>query len=582
MAPEIIDTEDDGEDDYGLPEPPSPAFSVSTDDSFPSYISDQVLHSPHSPYETQETVSQGDAVAASEGDGSFPSYTSDQVLHSPHSPHETQEIVSQGDAVAASEGDGSFPSYASEQVLHSAHTPYIEPQDNICQGDSAVFVGDRVMRTPRISRDEIRRRLMEQRVEDLGDIPNVVSQQTTPEASFSISSQPPHLPATTSDVFISNDSHPQPHHMVSNGGELRVDAPFDFSDLDVDLEEMHSALDRLMLGVETGFGIEPTERESIDAETATEGDMSASISITTMDIGTNVESKAIGEDMDIRGQPEETDAQAKATNTSEFGNTDDDTDEPITPPLDNSYGHQPPVPSKYDGVMDPKMASDYSLSDASVPIRSDDSILQPGSVDYSDVSVLETPELDLSISDLGHANPPISTSTPPRSPQKNHQTAPEPSQAMHEPSFSVTLPHLPSAPTPPANLVQSLSWDSCVLHNAPSQLPQSIRDNTFLARSSSTASTATNSSIPPPVPPKDDTRIQQQDEFVKTRKREMQSQDSGYERPATYYEGRPSRRRSLSTGDAEDLGSSVCVIPLSLPVLSPVSSNLRRKDVQVV
>lgn len=55
-----------------------------------------------------------------------------------------------------------------------------------------------------------------------------------------------------------------------------------------------------------------------------------------------------------------------------------------------------------------------------------------------------------------------------------------------------------------------------------------------------------------------------------------------YQFSATSHEERPSRRRSLSTGDAEDLGSSVGIIPPSLLLLAQICfRHLRQKGVQV-
>ncbi|KAF8518208.1 hypothetical protein JB92DRAFT_2903861 [Gautieria morchelliformis] len=441
VSEEVIDTEDDGEDEYGLPEPPSPAISASTDGSFASYNSDQVLHSPHA-----------------------------------------------------------------------------EPRADISRAESdTVSEGDQPIRTPRISRGEIRRRLLEQRTESFEEIPDVASLQATPETSFDVSSQGLQLPPTP-EVLAAEPSHPRPQHVVSDQIDLGMTAPFDLSDPGIDLGEMHSALDRLMLGVESGFGIEPTEGGSMDTETATEGDMSANVNTSVVDVSADVEAKSISEDMGVREQLKEKPVHVNMPQMSEVGGIDEETHGPITPPMDNDYCRQPSIPNNYDSAVPLKPVTD--LSDTPVSVDSDGSLLLAKSVDRSDTSVLDNPELDLSISDLEHGNLHMQTSTPPRVARKDPQLAAE---------------------------------DSHPPQHAPSQLPQSVRDDTFLVRSSSTASTTTNNSIPPPVPPKDDSAIQQRDEFVKARRREMRSE---YERPATYHEGRPSRRRSLSTGDAEDLGSS--------------------------
>lgn len=484
---DAIEIEDD-EDDYGLPEPPSPAISASTDGSFASYASDPVLHSPQSPQ-----------------------------IESPNS------------------------------------TPQSEP--------TAPPEAEFITRTPRISRDEVRRRLMEQRIEGFEDIPEVTSLQATPDTSLSLPSpRVLELSLAASEDLRPNGAHSQSQHTVSDQGDFRVDPPFDFGDPDVDLGEMHSALDRLMLGVESGFRVELTDGESMDVDTATEGDISASISTTTLDVEGNM--KAVNGETGSREQLNGNNDQMRVTQNS-VGSTDDDTDEPATPPLDN-YVHKAPAPDKYDDGMRPKPLTDYSMSDP-VSIRSDGNMLPASGIDYSEVSMLGTPELDLSISDLEHANPPVRTSTPPRSSRKDHHPAVVPSQGRDSSSSSVALPPLSFASLSAENPTHSPAWDSHVSRSTPPQLPPSIRDDTFLVRSSSTASTATNNSIPPPVPPKDNTAIPQRDEFVKARRREMLSESSGYDRPATYHEGRPSRRRSLSTGDAEDLGSSVSTI---VPTLS--------------
>jgi hypothetical protein len=74
-----------------------------------------------------------------------------------------------------------------------------------------------------------------------------------------------------------------------------------------------------------------------------------------------------------------------------------------------------------------------------------------------------------------------------------------------------------------------------------------------LSRSTSGASTATGP--PPPPPPKDAIKTRERLILEKRRelKRQEEEEDMGIVIPARFGNGRPTRRRSLSTGDAEDV-----------------------------
>lgn len=102
-----------------------------------------------------------------------------------------------------------------------------------------------------------------------------------------------------------------------------------------------------------------------------------------------------------------------------------------------------------------------------------------------------------------------------------------------------------------ARLMERVATDSALLHN-----------NGFVSRNASMASAT---SVPPPVPPKDNIRSREQLIIEKRREaRRMEEEDEDYYPPAKVGGrgrgqellgvGRPSRRRSMSTGDADTLG----------------------------
>ncbi|KAF8589532.1 hypothetical protein K439DRAFT_1405122 [Ramaria rubella] len=470
----VMDTEEE-DDDYGVPEPPSPAVSASTDGSYVSDVSDPAL---------ARAVPQNMSLNECDVD------------------HDSE-------------------------VEHSS-------------------------RTPRISRDEVRRRLMEQRAEGFEGLSDLISTQPTPEASFDLSFRDTRQPELVPESVVTDHAHALSH--LSDSFNPGQDVPLDFNEPGVDLGEVHSALDRLMLGVECGFGIEPTEGPSMEIETATDGDISASINASAMDIDCSTERVLIGGEPEVhQSHVGERHDQVKPTESMELVSTDEDTDEPVTPPLEDYHHCQPVTPSKDTSV--PYDISQEGFSPGTpTPTNGDSSTLLTDSDEILPTNALETAELEMSISKVDHADSEFRTSTPPHEHTKYQQR--EASSFLHSigSSASLTLPPLSFDPPSENDIVPS-SWES-VLSPPLSRPPQFIRDGTFLVRSSSTTSSATDHSIPPPVPPKEGSAIRQRDDFVKARRREMRSERDGCTRPAIHHEGRPSRRRSLSTGDAEDLGSS--------------------------
>ena len=105
--------------------------------------------------------------------------------------------------------------------------------------------------------------------------------------------------------------------------------------------------------------------------------------------------------------------------------------------------------------------------------------------------------------------------------------------------------------------------------------------STFVPNSTAQPGTVSNGSPPPPPPPKDKGKSarQEREELIKERRRQARARDSGEYIPprrdaaGNLLEGspasrrrsggRPSARRSLSTGDADDLMSSVSSVNLS-------------------
>lgn len=151
----------------------------------------------------------------------------------------------------------------------------------------------------------------------------------TEEDEYSLTEPPsPAISASTDGSFASYTSD-----------DSGVAAPFDLSDPGVDLGEMHSALDRLMLGVESGFGIEPTEGESMD--TTTEGDISANINISSVDVIADNVAKSIGQEIKVHEQLKETHIHPNMTRMSQIESTDEDTNETATQSEHNE--HQRPT-----------------------------------------------------------------------------------------------------------------------------------------------------------------------------------------------------------------------------------------------
>ena len=468
-------------------------------------------------------------------------------------------------AISAST-DSSLTSYMNEQdppspgVLHQGTTHTVLSQEDHIDTVDIDFPN----RTPRISRDEIRRRLMEQRAEGFED-EVVHSARPTPETSFDISSQDLDLDGLPSKPIHSQSSHiadtynSEPDHST----DLGIGVPFDFNEPGVDLGEMHSALDRFMLGVECGFGLDPNDGESLETGNTTEGDVSANVHTSIIDASVNIDTDFARREVEVQQPHVRQQVNVEMAEVMDLGGTDEDTDEPVTPPLDDHIGHQPSTPNKVDSMLYGAPPVDDSLPDTPTLIQGDNGMLLESSDDISAMSIGETQVLDVSTTELEH-NVGIQTSTPPRSARKDQQRISESwTQSSREPSSSLALPPLCfGLPSSETNSMAPPSWSIDVPSASHSQFPKAIRDDTFLVRSSSTTSTATNNSIPPPVPPKDGGGLMYKDDFVNARKREM-SADRDPERPATYHEGRPCKRRSLSTGDAEDLGSSVRILPIT-------------------
>ncbi|KIJ51349.1 hypothetical protein M422DRAFT_26767 [Sphaerobolus stellatus SS14] len=268
----------------------------------------------------------------------------------------------------------------------------------------------------------------------------------------------------------------------------------------------------------------------------------------------------------------------------------EDTEEPITPP----------------GGQERSFAEDSDVFDNSIeqPSQHDEDSKDQSLTEHAP-SEQETEEPDAEPSfafseHSGHADgasssfqPPIDTSTPPASPRKEPHTPSHPHvehythPAPHTLAKTLSLPPLSFGDNDTGNTILPDSWDAplsqlaaslsepnmgstttpapSTSYNFRSQLPQPVRDNTFLVRTASIVSNA--SSIPPPVPPKDDlapSARQIREEMIKAKRREIREAEDELDMEraragrtiVTYPEGRPSKRRSLSTGDAEDMGSA--------------------------
>ncbi|GJJ08435.1 hypothetical protein Clacol_002651 [Clathrus columnatus] len=371
-----------------------------------------------------------------------------------------------------------------------------------------------IQRTPHISRVDVRRRLMEQRPDEylenensfsqtlsdvFADVPLQNSQITNVSGSSSVLMEPPLM--SPPDVAVTADTS---------------------VNLDNSTSDLQSALDSLILGVEKE--LMGTHTDNLNSELSADRvenlqDQSViphnnfnSISLSEHDEGSTV---SVCVD-DARPQCVEMSPESSTS-------TDNDNDEPGTPREQNSQ-----LPS---------------LSVESIRIENDDSpilaLAEKVSHSFTDKSIeldsWESSMTDLSGCELHLTSTEIETSSPPRKESIPYNATPSSSLALPPLSFDDPL--------------ESTSSWNMDLNIGPSRSHQQILDDT-----------SNNQSPPmhfvgpaPPVPPKDVSAIRRREELIKARRRELQQNNP---RPFTYHEGRPRRRRSLSTGDAEDLVSA--------------------------
>lgn len=408
------------------------------------------------------------------------------------------------DSSPQASNDNSFSSITSDQgrpvnEYYDEHTPVFQEHRH-----HDVF-GNHELRHTHFSRDDVRRRLTEQRPDAPEDS---TSGYATPEVSFEASLERP-LPIEMSAGHAFIDQL-----MDSPRLDLRLEQneSIDYTDTGSgsgkDLAEMQDDLELFMRGIGSDFGVPPShEGDSMPADISIDAEMSAHLDNSVMSLDTSFEKVGTIE--------------VSRQGTEHISSDGDDTEEPVTPPGKDEF-----TANEESGF---SCDMEQSLNDTSK--------LDCG-IEREDSHVTE---VDLSISGL-QSSMHLPTSTPPVSPCKNEQIC----------EVSHRRPLGPSLSLPPLTFGESHVGESILPSNwAPSSTTGFPQSETSLVRSESTRS---SDSMPPPVPPKDNA-IQKREELIKARRREMREA----ERPIPYSEGRPSRRRSLSTGDAEDIGSNASI-----------------------
>lgn len=395
-------------------------------------------------------------------------------------------------------------SSADEYGSPEPQSPVTTPNDQSFDlGESDIVNDQPTHRTPHISRDEVRRRLVEHRSDEYEEAESSFNQALS-DASF------------TDTSFQNAQDHPVSTEVSTEiaGAPLmepvldhKMNFPLDVGD---STSELQDALDGLMLGVEEELMTVQRHRS--------ESDLLVDYGEVAHDHLINLENSFDKCPHDVSGDSQISTTQIAASQSlesPESGSTDDDNDEPTTPR--DQHSQLPHLSTENVNELNAENNSFSTLKENSFQSFMDNS--------------------NFTTSGLQITGAEIETSSPPRK---------DILSASCDLSSSLVLPPL-SFDEP---LQPSSSWDM-ELDIPPSNLPGQAFKDTRQPLSNVPCSTA------PPVPPKDDSAIQRREELIKARRKELR-QDN--QRPVTYHEGRPNRRRSLSTGDAEDLGCDVCYV----------------------